>query len=141
MQAIRVVLFCFLFCGLQSVVSAQAQTFPEMLNLQTLIADQEYENVLAKKIYSDSSVTAFVIWIKRDVPLHKHITHTEQIYVLEGTANISIGDVWMQISAGTWLIIPENTPHSVSVTSATPLKVLSIQAPEFDGTDRVIIKE
>jgi len=41
-------------------------------------------------------------------------------------------------AVGGSIFIPQNTWHYVKVTSAEPLKVLSIQAPNFDGKDRVL---
>jgi mannose-6-phosphate isomerase-like protein (cupin superfamily) len=137
MRIIYFLISFFLF----SVSQAQdVQTFPGILNIMTLEPDKEFTNSSIKKIYSDSSVTAFVLWVRQEVPLHKHEHHTEQVYVLEGTAKMQIGEVWSEITPGTWLVIPENTPHKVTVTSATPLKVLSIQTPEYDGSDRVLLK-
>ena len=117
------------------------QIFPAQSELNALQPDGEYDNVTNKKIYSDSLTTSFVIWVKKDVPLHKHAFHTEQILVLEGTAQMRIGEVWFDIKPGDWLTVPKNTPHAVKVTSAVPLKVLSIQSPEFKGDDRILLKE
>ena len=50
------------------------------------------------------------------------------------------GDTKMEVGPGDYLRIPKNTPHAVTVLSEEPMKVLSIQAPEFLGEDRVFIK-
>ena len=42
---------------------------------------------------------------------------------------------------GDFVFIPKNTPHSVNVISKVPLKVISVQAPFFDGKDRVLLEE
>jgi mannose-6-phosphate isomerase-like protein (cupin superfamily) len=42
-----------------------------------------------------------------------------------------------EIKHGDVIFIPKNTFHSVKTTSKEPLKVISIQAPYFDGKDRV----
>ena len=73
--------------------------------------------------------------------LHKHEWHTEQVYILEGTATMRLGDSWFDIKANDYIVIPQNTLHAVKVTSSTPLKVMSIQSPYFDGSDRVMITE
>ncbi len=86
-------------------------------------------------------VSTFEIWVKKEVPLHKHEFHTEQVIVLEGEGNMRLGDEWKIIKPGDLIIIPVGTLHQVIVTSSIPLKVLSVQAPEFDGSDRVIMKE
>ncbi len=129
----RLLLLIVIFCVTQI---AEAQ----FIDIDTMQLIDEYDNVTSKKLYSDSLVTTFEIWVKKEVPLHKHAYHTEQVIVLEGEANMLLGEEWKIIKAGDIIIIPVGTLHQVIVTSLIPLKVLSIQAPEFDGIDRVIIK-
>ena len=45
-----------------------------------------------EKIYSDSLASSFLMVIVKDIELHKHVNHTEHIYVLEGTGDMHIGD-------------------------------------------------
>ena len=117
-------------------LSASAQ----LLNFNDVNPDTTFENILSREIYSDSLSTSFIIWIKQEVLLHKHAEHTEQVYILEGTANMLLGDKWIAVKAGDYIVIPKGTPHQVKVSSAVPLKVLSIQSPMFDGTDRILLK-
>jgi mannose-6-phosphate isomerase-like protein (cupin superfamily) len=130
MRLALLVFFAHLFGGLYS------QTH---LNLDTLVAYEAYENVLVKKLSSDSLSTSFVIWIKQSVSEHLHEYHTETIYVLEGEASMRLGEEVLNISAGDLIVVPPNVAHSVQVSSGPPLKVLSLQAPEFLGDDRVFI--
>ncbi len=115
-----------------SISFAQDQT-----NLQSLNPDAEYDNVLTKTLYSDSKSTYFVIWIKKEVKSNKHEKHTESIIVLTGEAKMVLGDKKMKIKEGDYFVIPENTFHSVVVTSKTPLKLISVQTPEFLDDDRI----
>lgn len=126
----RTLFFCLL-------LSCTALVHAQQTSLAGLQPDKEYDNVFSKQIYSDSLATTFVIWIKHKVPLHKHAWHTEQVVILEGEGEMILGDTTFIVRAGDHITIPQNTPHAVNVTSAVPLKVLSIQAPYFDGTDRV----
>ncbi|HWY38774.1 MAG TPA: cupin domain-containing protein, partial [Bacteroidia bacterium] len=68
---------------------------------------------------------------------HKHAEHTENIVVLDGAAVMKKDGVSFKINKGDMVFIPKNTWHYVKVTSKTPLKVLSIQSPNFDGKDRI----
>ena len=43
----------------------------------------------------------------------------------------------MEIVAGDYIRVAKGTPHAVKVLSSTPLKIISVQAPEFFGKDRV----
>lgn len=92
-----------------------------------------------KSLYSDSLSSSFVIVIPKEVKLHYHANHTEQVVVVSGEANMMLGDQKMHIKQGDVVFIPKGTPHSVEVTSSVPLKVISIQAPYFDGSDRILL--
>jgi len=51
-----------------------------------------------------------------------------------------LGDKTIKVKKGDIIFIPKNTVHSLKVNSQTPMKVVSIQSPFFDGTDRVFIE-
>jgi len=129
--------FIFLILALPFFSTVQA----ERLSLSEITLPSETDNIYVHKIASDANSSDFVIFIKKKVPLHKHLTHTETIFVLEGRGIFQQGMEKMEIGPGDYLRIPENTPHAVTVLSNNPLKVLSVQAPEFLGKDRVFIKE
>lgn len=112
----------------------------EILTLSNITIPDNVENIHVQKISSDKNSTDFVIFIKQHVPLHKHRKHTETIYVLEGRGLFQQGKEHFEIGPGDYLRIPEDTPHAVRILSSTPMKVLSVQAPEFLGKDRVFIK-
>ena len=108
--------------------------------LNALTAPEVFENIHVEKLYSDSLATAFVIWVKQGVKAHKHLFHSENIYVLDGEAVMVNGMDTINIRKGDLIFIPMNTAHSVlEVKSDQALKVLSIQSPEFKGEDRVFV--
>lgn len=109
--------------------------------LDTIKPIGEYENIYFRQIYSDSLVSSFVIFVKKEVKLHKHVSHTEHVYILEGEGEMRLGESTIKVKKGDMVPIPKNTPHSLKVTSPIPAKVLSIQAPLFDGKDRIMIEE
>jgi mannose-6-phosphate isomerase-like protein (cupin superfamily) len=109
----------------------------EKTNLKEVAPEKEYDNILVKNLYSDAKASYFVIWIKKEVKSHKHLKHTESIIVLDGEGEMTVGKKKFDIKQGDHFTIPENTFHSVIVTSKNPLKVVSVQAPEFHGKDRI----
>ncbi len=110
--------------------------------LNAINPDQEFENVFVKKIAEDSLQSSFIIWIKKDVKGHFHEEHTENIVVIEGKAEMLFDGQRIIVKKGDYLNIPRGTKHSVTkVISRKPLKVLSIQAPNFDGKDRIFTTE
>ncbi len=122
-------LFLFLLCSF----GIQAQH----LQSDTINAPAAFENVYSQRISGDSLSTSFVIWIKKEVKSHKHEWHSENVFVLEGHATMKLGNQTFAIKPGDHVFIPKNTFHSVIVSDGI-LKVLSIQSPYFDGTDRVM---
>ena len=107
-------------------------------SLDTIKAYGDYENIYLRKLGSDSLTSGFVIFIKKEVKMHKHIKHTEQVYILDGEGEMSVAEKKFIVKKGDMIFIPKNTFHSLKVTSATPAKVLSVQSPMFDGKDRVM---
>ncbi len=113
------------------------QTFQ---SLDTIKPPATYENIYIRVIASDSLSSSFVIFIKKEVKKHKHLEHTEHIYILEGEGDMLLGDKTIRIKKGDVLLVPKNTVHALKVSSKDPVKVLSIQSPYFDGKDRVFIE-
>lgn len=97
-----------------------------------------YKNIHVKKLFSDAKASGFVIWIKEKVPLHKHARHSETVYILRGKGDMRLGERLLKVKKGDIIFIPEGSPHSVRVTRGV-LKVISIQAPEFKGKDRIML--
>ncbi len=120
---------------LRNTINTYAQSYQ---SLDTLKPKIKYENVYVVNVSSDSLVSSFVIFIKKEVKAHKHFNHSEHVYVLEGKGVMTLGNKIFNIKKGDLIFIPKNTVHSVKVTSGIPLKVVSIQAPFFDGKDRII---
>jgi mannose-6-phosphate isomerase-like protein (cupin superfamily) len=112
-----------------------------IVSIDTLKAPLSYNEVYAQKVFTSTNQTSFVIWIKTKVKKHKHLNHTELIQVLEGTGSMTLGKETFGIKKGDFIVVPEDTEHAVVVTSREPLKVLSIQTPEFDGTDRIWVED
>lgn len=108
-------------------------------SIDTIKAPANYENIYVKKVASDSLTSSFLIFIKKKVKKHKHVYHSEHVYVLAGEGDMLLGKKIIHIKKGDVIFIPKKTVHSVKVTSDIPMKVLSIQAPKFEGKDRVFV--
>lgn len=91
-------------------------------------------------LFSDSLSSSFLVVIPHEVKLHRHDLHSEQVYIIEGEGNMILGEKNFTVKKGDLIFIPKGTPHKVMVTSKMPMKVLSIQAPYFDGKDRIMLE-
>ncbi len=95
------------------------------------------DNIAVERLAGDSLTTSFLIQIKEDVPLHYHAYHSEHVYILSGSGEFVLNDDTTLVSEGMYLFIPSESKHYVKVTSDSPMRVLSIQCPEFTGKDRI----
>ena len=125
-----------------SLILIAAFSFSQLIpNLTKYHPSVDYDNIHVQKIADNTHQTTFLIWIKTAVALHKHNDHTENVYILEGKGEFTLGDTIYNISSGDYFNIPSGTPHGVTVTSKKPMKVLSIQSPQFDGSDRIPVEK
>lgn len=127
-------LFIIALCSVTLVGISQ-----DVIKFKDVKPEKEFENIHVKKISDDEAQTSFIIWVKKDVRLHKHEHHSESIYVLQGKGEMTLGDEKFVIKKGDYFNIPKNTPHALKVLSSAPIKVLSIQAPKFIGKDRIYL--
>ena len=127
----KIIALAITLCAFTALKAQQYQ------GADTITAPTKLDNIYARPLYSDTLASSFVIFIKNEVKEHKHAYHAEHIYVLQGEALMKIDGNSFKIKKGDVIFVPKNTWHYVKVTSKTPLKVISIQAPNFDGKDRI----
>lgn len=120
-----------------TLLSAQVLT----QNTNAMSPKEEYSNVKTIPLHSDENTSVFMIFVKQAVRKHVHQYHTEVITVLDGTGRMYLGGDYFDIKKGDHIIVPPNTAHAVITTSTKPLKVLSVQSPQFLGQDRIVIEE
>lgn len=128
MQRLGLILFSIIcFTTAQAQLVRPSKISPDAMS---------FENIYVKTLHTDSLQSTFLIWIRNKVNPHYHNYHTEYIQVVSGSGIMSLGDSTFAIKEGDAVIIPKGTIHSVITDSKTPLKVVSVQAPKFDG-DRI----
>ena len=130
MKILNLILLMFLFnhSNAQEFVSSTDKIEP---------INEDYDNISITKLSTNSDATTFAIWIKKKVKIHKHINHTEHVYIKQGKGKFQLADSLYNVKTGDLIIVPKNTWHGVMVESRNPMKVISIQSPEFFGKDRV----
>lgn len=131
------------FLVLIAVMTGSYSSFraQDLQQLDTIKPPAAYENIYLRTLYHDSLASSFIIYIKKEVRPHKHLTHAEHVLILEGTGEMKLGSRTVPVKKGSIIYIPPGTIHSLRVTSKKPVKVLSVQAPYFDGKDRIIVPE
>jgi mannose-6-phosphate isomerase-like protein (cupin superfamily) len=130
----------FIVCVLLAA-KLKAQTSLNIRNTDTIGVSSKAGNIYNSPLFTDSLASSFCIVIKNEVKAHKHQYHSEHVIVNEGEGMMKVGNDTFPIKKGDVIFVPRNTIHSVKTTGKKPLKVISIQAPLFDGKDRIMIEE
>jgi len=131
-----------ILCFLMLMINvSKGQTTGGMRGTDSIGVSSKSENVYNVPLFGDSLASSFCIVIKKEVKAHKHAQHSEHVIVTEGTGLMKLGENTFEIKKGDVIFIPRNTIHSVKTTGSIPLKVISIQAPLFDGKDRIMTGE
>jgi mannose-6-phosphate isomerase-like protein (cupin superfamily) len=138
----RLILTIFLILSI-TTINAQSMSASSggIQNVDTIGSNSKAENLYNKSIFGDSLASSFCIVIKKEVKAHRHAYHSEHVVVMDGEGMMKMGEKIFSIKKGDVIFIPKNTVHSVKTLSKTPLKVISIQAPLFDGKDRIMLEE
>ena len=116
-------------------------SYGQHIEAENIVQDESLKTIKVLPLATDTNSSSYAIFIKDKVAAHYHAFHTESIYVMSGTAEMQLGDSTYQIKKGDFVNIPPNTIHAVKVTSEEWLEVISVQAPQFLGKDRIFIKE
>src|SRR5688500_7977680 len=69
-------------------------------SLDTIKAPHTYDGIYSRMVASDSLSSSFVIFIKKEVKKHKHASHTENVYILEGEGEMVLGDMTFRVKKG-----------------------------------------
>ncbi|WP_448569317.1 cupin domain-containing protein [Thalassotalea ganghwensis] len=129
----KTLLALLLFTQTSTVVAFSAT------NLKNIEPKKNFENVSVTPLSSSAHSSEFIIFIKDEVKAHYHQNHTEVVYILSGEAAMTMNEQSFNVSAGDMVKILPGSIHAVKVLSKEPLKVLSIQSPEFLGKDRIYV--
>jgi hypothetical protein len=70
--------------------------------------------------------TASLIQLREPLAEHSHAEADELLYVVAGEGVQRIGSVDMNLTAGTFAVIPRGTPHTITRKSNTPMIMISI---------------
>ncbi|MEM6480500.1 MAG: cupin domain-containing protein [Pseudomonadota bacterium] len=66
--------------------------------------------------------------------LHRHDSHAETFYVLDGVIDFYVDGTWHRCHPGATLHVPPGVPHACKVVDAMPARMLMIMQPSaFDA--------
>jgi len=64
-----------------------------------------------------------------EIATHTHETETELVYVLAGTAAMTVGKDTFPLKAGSGQLIPSGMPHSLKNTGDTDVEIIAFHTP------------
>jgi hypothetical protein len=70
--------------------------------------------------------TATLVQLREPLAEHSHADADEMLYIVAGEGVQRIGSIDMNLSAGTFAVIPRGTPHTVTRKGNTPMIMVSI---------------
>jgi quercetin dioxygenase-like cupin family protein len=106
------------------------------------VSPKTNNNIEVINLANTQDASSYIIFVRKDVRMHHHKSHTELLHVIEGSANFVLDGENRIIEAGDFIQIEPGQNHGVSsVISDAPLKVLSIQTPQFFGKDRHFVDQ
>jgi mannose-6-phosphate isomerase-like protein (cupin superfamily) len=123
--------------GFARVQAAENDVAPPVAHISA-IPDSEYRynektTNYVKLVYSGEAGTISAVTVG-DLKRHVHNTASEMFYVVEGSAQITVGDVKESIKAGDLMIVPKGVPHSIKSDKGR-LKTLLITMPPRNPDD------
>lgn len=98
-------------------------TYTYIANLSDLLPGIPPDSIISRAIYTDDRVKAVLFGFAAGQELSEHTASQPAIlHILEGEADLRLGDDTMTASAGTWVHMPPNLRHSI--VAKTPLTML-----------------
>lgn len=96
----------------------------EVLNIADLVSYQEGQIVSRTLVQNKAvSITLFAFGANEEISTHES-KGDAFVYVLDGTANITIADDKFDVSVGQSIVMPANIPHSVE--GKDPFKMMLV---------------
>ena len=65
-------------------------------------------------------------------PLHMHHTEDGAFFILEGVLSMTLGDLQVEATPGTFVFMPKDVPHSFKVISPEAARWINVQGPTGD---------
>ncbi len=88
----------------------------------------------------DEQAASFLLSIPTETKMHYHKDHSEQIMLIEGQGMVLLGYKTIKLKRNELIFITKGTPHKIINSGKGKLKVLSIQAPFYQGKDKIILE-
>jgi mannose-6-phosphate isomerase-like protein (cupin superfamily) len=85
----------------------------------------EFDEMHMEVIHQSELETTVIAWVKNGESVHTHEEYAERFLIAEGSCTATIGGVTADYTVGEYIEFPLHVPHSYTVTSECPMKVVA----------------
>lgn len=111
-------------------------TYTHVSNLSDLVPDAPADSIISRTLYSDERVRAVLFRFAGGQELSEHTASQPAIlHILEGEADLRLGDDAMAASAGTWVHMSPNLRHGIVAKTPLTMLLLLIKPGKPEGRD------
>ena len=100
-------------------------------NLLEQIPDTPPDSIISRTFYQDEQIKAILFGFAAGQELSEHTASQPAIlHILQGEADLTLGDDSMEAQAGTWVHMPPRLPHSLYAKTPVLMLLLLFQTPK-----------
>lgn len=92
--------------------------------VKEIIPPPAFDNVYLKPLYKSTDQELNLVWLKNEIPIEHHNEHLESVFILEGSCDCYIDDLFIQLEEGGYIQMPLGSHHKIVTTSDKPVKAI-----------------
>lgn len=135
------VLLLFAFVGLARAADPVNQILVNYADIFKANPMPAGDKAQAIKVADDETATLFLAKFASggEVKAHFHKTHSETLYIIEGSGQMMVEGKLFEFRPGSVIHIPPTKVHSVKITGNKDLIALQVFAPQWKEPDRIFV--
>ncbi len=106
----------------------QVNAYTYVANLSELLPDIPADSIISRTLYADEQLKAVLFGFAAGQELSEHTASQPAIlHVLQGEANLTLGDDSLEARAGAWIHMPPQLRHSIYAKTPVVMLLLLIK--------------
>lgn len=106
-------------------------TYTYIADLLTHVPDLPPDSIISRTFYSDERMKAILFGFAAGQELSEHTASQPAIlHILQGEAELTLGDDSMKAQPGTWVYMPPQLPHSLYAKTPVLMLLLLFKTPK-----------
>ncbi len=103
-------------------------TYTYIANVTELLPDMPADSIISRTIYTDEHIKAVLFGFAAGQELSEHTASQPAIlHILNGEANLTLGDDSLEARAGAWIHMPPLLRHSIYAKTPVVMLLLLIK--------------